>query len=573
MIRLGSFLLPLLWVAWGCGTQKSVPDASSKAIDTASLRELYYAAELHYVQGNWKQADSLFKKYMLSGLPAAPAYHRMACIAAKTGKTDYALDWNSKAIRTDSTVEEWLWLQADLLRRKGDYKNVGDIYARYTLKHPRSWTCYTDAAKYYSLGGEWTAMLTLCQRWEKEFGLLEPIVEYQSQALNMMDEPVKAAEKWAALSSKYPDRRNYRYKQVSTLIDGNEPEAASRLLDSLISKDPDNPELQILLCKTMGNRSWTNLPSQFWQIAQSKKLSLDSKWECLEYFNNPIHNAYDSSELLWRKLHEAHPNEPTALNALGLWCLFHGKHTEAAGFLKASIQDGEQNLMLWQQYMTALSYGCETLKAVSQSDSLTELYPLIPAGYRMKAIAAFIHNNLDEGLLFCIEGENFTENDSALSALKSYISLHIGIPSEKPNLDYYFSDSSINTDALMVNVEWALTQNQLAEAGTMLNALFGSPKILKEIRYKGYNTGDCWSFFQCVLQQARLAVITRQHQQASIALLKKYMPENAVALELMGDLYDTDAENALSSYQKALLCSSFPHKNRVNQKIFKLKNR
>jgi hypothetical protein len=76
-----------------------------------------------------------------------------------------------------------------------------------------------------------------------------------------------------------------------------------------------------------------------------------------------------------------------------------------------------------------------------------------------------------------------------------------------------------------------------------------------------------------VLQQARLAVITRQHQQASIALLKKYMPENAVALELMGDLYDTDAENALSSYQKALLCSSFPHKNRVNQKIFKLKNR
>jgi hypothetical protein len=51
------------------------------------------------------------------------------------------------------------------------------------------------------------------------------------------------------------------------------------------------------------------------------------------------------------------------------------------------------------------------------------------------------------------------------------------------------------------------------------------------------------------------------------------MPENAVALELMGDLYDTDAENALSSYQKALLCSSFPHKIRVNQKIFKLKNR
>lgn len=573
MIRLGSMLLPLLWVAWGCGIQKPVPDASSKTIDTGALRESYYAAELQYIQGNWQQADSLFKKYIFSGLPAAPAYHRLACIASKTGKTDYALDWNSKAIRTDSTVEEWLWLQADLLRKKGDYKNVGDIYARYTLKHPRSWTCYTDAAKYYALGGEWTAMLSLCQRWEKEFGLLEPIVEYKSQALNMMDEPVKAAELWAALSRKYPDRRNYRYNQVSTLIEGNATEAATRLLDSLMSKDPDNPELQILLCKTMRNSSGPNLPSHLWQIAKSNRLSFDSKWECLENYNHPRHPSYDSSEWLWRTLHESHPNELTPLNALGLWYLFHGKHAQAAGFLKARLQDGEQNLMLWQQYITALSYGCETLTAISQSDSLTELYPLIPAGYRMKAIAAYIHNNLDEGVLFCIQGENYTENDSALLALKSFISLQVGIPSEKPNLGYYFEDSSINTDALMVNVEWALTQNNTTEAATLLNNLFGNLKVLKEIRYNGYNTGDCWSFFQCVLQQARLAVITRQNRKESIALLKQYMPENAAALELMGDLYDTDTENALLCYEKALLCSSFPHKNRVNQKIFRLKNR
>jgi hypothetical protein len=149
----------------------------------------------------------------------------------------------------------------------------------------------------------------------------------------------------------------------------------------------------------------------------------------------------------------------------------------------------------------------------------------------------------------------------------------VGIPSEKPNLGYYFEDSSINTDALMVNVEWALTQNNTTEAATLLNNLFGNLKVLKEIRYNGYNTGDCWSFFQCVLQQARLAVITRQNRKESIALLKQYMPENAAALELMGDLYDTDTENALLCYEKALLCSSFPHKNRVNQKIFRLKNR
>jgi len=573
MIRLGSYWLPLLWLAWGCGTQKPITDASSKAIDTSAVSELYYAAELQYVQENWKLADSLFKRYIQSGLPSGPAYHRLACIAVETGKTDYAFDWNSKAIKTDSTVEDWLWLQASLFQKKGDYKNAGDIYARYTLKHPRSWTCFLDAAKYYSLGGEWSDVLNLCQRWEQQFGLLEPIVEYKSQALNMMDETLKAAEQWAALSRKYPDRRNYIFKQVSTLTEGNQPEAAARLLDTLISKDPDNPELQILLCKTRGSGLDTKLPAYLLQIAKSNKLSFDTKWECLENYNHPRHPTYDSSERLWRSLHEAHPDELTPLNALGLWCLFHGKHPEAAGFLKARLQDGEQNLMLWQQYITALSYGCETLKAVSQSDSLTELYPLIPAGYRMKAIAAYIHNNLDEALLFCIQGENFTENDSALSALKTYITLQIGIPTEKPNLGYLLVDSSINTDALMVIVEWALTQNDTTEAATFLNNLFGNPKITKEIRYNGYNKGDCWSFFQCVMQQARLAKITRQNPEAAIALLTKYLPENALALELMGDLYDTDSQKALKCYEKALLCSSFPNKNSVIQKINTLKKR
>lgn len=573
MIRLGSFLLPLLWVAWGCGTRKPVSTKTSSALDTASLNEMYYAADLNYLQGNWKQADSLFRRYIRSAMPPGPAYHRLACIASKTGKTDEAITWNSRAIQADSSVEEWLWLNAELQRKKGNYKTAGDIYAAYTLKHPRTWTCYNDAARCYAMGGEWQAMLRLCMRWEKEFGLLEPIVEYKAQALGMLNEPISAAEQWGALRRKYPDRRAYRYKQINTLKNGGAGEVAAKLLDTLMLQDPQDFELQTLYCELMSDNNASTLPPYLLKIAQNKALSFESKWKCLGNFTHAVHPAYDSCESLLRSLYEAHPKEPRVLNALGLWYLFHGNASAAARLLKQSLSEGEQTLVLWQHYLTSLSLGCEVDKMLQESDTMVELYAMIPASYQMKAIAAHTNGRMDEALLFCSQGEKFTDNVSALSALKSYIQMQSGKSVEKPQLKFYFEDSSIITDALMVNVEWALNQNNLAEAASLLNALFGKPKLLKELQFNGYNGENYWSFFQCVLQQARLALLTKENKDSAIDLLKKYLPESPVALELMGDLYGTGTSEAMGYYEKALQCTSYLHKARVQEKINNLKKR
>jgi hypothetical protein len=52
-----------------------------------------------------------------------------------------------------------------------------------------------------------------------------------------------------------------------------------------------------------------------------------------------------------------------------------------------------------------------------------------------------------------------------------------------------------------------------------------------------------------------------------------YLPESPVALELMGDLYGTRTADAMASYEKALLCASYMHKDRLLQKINSLRNR
>lgn len=573
MIRLGSFLLPLLWVAWGCGTRKQQTTAAPQSMDTAALQELYFAAEVHYIQGNWKQSDSLFRRYARSTMPPGAAYHRLACIASKTGQTDEALVWNSRARQADSTVEEWLLLDADLQRNKGNYQAAGDIYAAYTLKNPRSWTCYNDAARCYAMGDEWSAILKLCKRWEKEFGLMEPIVEYESQALNMLNQPIKAAELWGALRRKYPDRPIYRYKQINTLKEGGATESAQRLLDTLISQDPQDAELQALYCGLISVGTETPLPPYLLQIAQTKSMSFQSKWECLEPFSSPVHPAYDSCESLLRALYKAHPKETEVMKVLGMWCLFHGEAAEAAQFLKQALNEGKQSLELWQQYLTAISLGCETSKMILEADTLLELYAMLPGSYRMKAIAFFVNGKTEDALNACNNGERFSDNNTALSALKLYIQLQTGLNTRKPEQAMYFEDSSVITDALMLHVQWALSQNRHDEASNLLRILFDNPKMLNEQKFSGYEKGDYWSFFQCVILQARLSLITQKNKEATIALLKMYLPESPVALELMGDLYGTQDADAIACYERALLCTSYMHKDRLLQKINSLRNR
>lgn len=571
MRHFGSFLLPLLWVAWGCGTRKATtPDVLSKAIDTSSMQEMYYAAEFHYIQGNWKQSDSLFRRYTRSSMPPGAAYHRLACIAAKNGRTDEALALNAKARQSDTSVEDWIWLDAELYRRQYQYKKAADVYASFVVKHPRAWSAYSDAARFYSMAGEWTSVLTLCEGWEKSFGLMETIVEYRTQAFLGLGQPLKAAEQWVAMSKKYPDRSYYRLRQVNVLKQGGAAAEAKNLLDTLLVQNPRDYEMIVLYCELNATNPGTSIPAALVNIVQTRGLAFEAKWKCLEPFTRPEHPAYDSTEAIFRGLYRNHPNEPLATHTLGLWCLNHGKAGDAAEFLKKALQEGRQTLMLWQQYLTALSMGCETQKMLAESDTLMELYALNPSVYQMKAIALSVNGKTEEALRTCSEGALISADPSALIALRDYIMMQTG--KNRPEGNLILEDSSNLPYAVMVDAEWALIQNRPDDAFTRLSALFDDQFRGRSKKYSTCKDGSYWAFLQCVLQQARLALMVNKNQDAAITLLQRYLPENPLSLELMGDLYGNRQDPALRCYEKALACTK-TSKEVLLQKINKLKNR
>jgi len=189
----------------------------------------------------------------------------------------------------------------------------------------------------------------------------------------------------------------------------------------------------------------------------------------------------------------------------------------------------------------------------------------------MKAIALTINGKSDEALRVYTDGERLFDPNTKLVAMKNYIGIQAGKKEEDLDIDYVSPPA--HTEATMTRIELALGQKKWEDAAYLLNSIFEDPVNLNFRSFGSDNNGCYWAFFQCVVQQGQLALLTGQNQEAAINLLKKYLPESPVALELMGDLYGARSVQAMACYEKALLCVSYNQKDRVRQKINKIQNR
>jgi Flp pilus assembly protein TadD len=565
----GSFLLPLVLSVVSCVTRKPVP-AASAAFDTASLRQQFYEAELQFQSGNWQQADSLFRRFASKPYRPAPAYYRLACIAAQNGKLQQALAWNAKAKAADTSLLDAELLDAEIFERTNQYKLAGDVYARRVKTRKRAWTCYTDAARCYGYGRNWDELLDLCQNWENEFGLMENIAAYQSMAYSGVGDFNAAAASWERLNRKYPDRRQYRQKQFEVLMAAGEKKRAGLLLDSMLLAYPNNPELLALSCERMDNAPI----SQYVKIAATPGITFQAKWKCLSKFDNPMHRLYDSCEPLFKELATVHANEPLALQVAGRWFLKQGKSAAAAHYLRKALNYGPSDMQLYGSYLYALSMGCQADLLQLTCDTLQELYPMGHLSFAYTAWAHLLGGRFVLALQSCETAARITYDESTvneLAALKAVINMRSG---NKPDASFKPLTNwqeAQNPWQVLASVEWYLLANDFTSASTGME--FGERKTIDY---------PLWPMLQSewMLLQGRIALASGEKVEETASRLLKSMPENPAVQELAGDLYliltkkDPKYQDmALKQYLEALTCKQNYRGPELVRKINPIKNR
>lgn len=562
MNRYGSLLLPLLIAAVAaCGSLKKGKTAAAKA-DTASLRELYFAAETQFILGNYKSADSMFSRYVRGGFRTAPGYYRLAALAHSRNQQTRAMEYLKKAMEADSGIREFHMLEADIYTQNRQYAQAADAFAALAAGSPRAWTLYADAARFYQYAGQYNSMLDICRKWEANFGLLEAIAENKSTAYRGIGDLRAAAGEWDRLSVKYPERRQYRMIYAEMLRQAGDTERSRNVYDSLLAGNTGDAAVIGQLCRhyTVGRPAdhfrWAV------QLSGSTQATFQTKMDCIQPLLSPKSAYYDSMQPLLLKLVDMHPTESLPHTQLGDWLQYHRRSASAAAAYRKSLNILGADMQTWKKYLDALSQSCDLNELSRQADTLAELYPNQTTAATYRGLAALYTGAYDDGIANLEAALLFAADDDQrlpLQLLMARIWNRRGKQAEAMRVcTDILKRYPENADAAHTAAEIHLSRGEFADAGRHIGmAIKADPE-------------NPW--YRLTHFQIRLAAGEAVNE---TELPLNYLPESPFALEAAGDFRQKNGDCSAASelWKKAITCAGFGRKTPVEDKIKSCLNR
>lgn len=550
--------LLLLMIISACGAGKKTVKNTGPA-DTSAILEIYYNAELQYNAGNNKEADSLFRLYLRKSgntLNSAPAFYRLACISRDQNRDSVAQAWINKALNADTSNKYYKLFDASLAINKGNYAKAADIYASLLTVDKRAWSLYADAVKFYQYAGQWQKSISICNIWEKNFSLMEPIAENRSLAYLRLGNKNAAAMEWEKLSKKYPDRRHYKITLASRLADCGNISRWRSITDSLLAENPNDASLLSTLCRDVSDR--LNAEEQLRYAEKLAEISADfqTKWGCMTTVCNSSFPLYARTGVFYEKLLALHPAETSLLISYSDFLSFRRQHQKAAEVYAKAFTLFNPGLDHLKKYFYLLQCIGDIDGMISTSDSIIEMYPNNAAGYIYKSFAL-------------LEKKDFIQASSVIQSATAFAF------EEKELIDVQIVKNRILIGEGKTTAALAGWKNlyqsypnspAVMHLGADLN-MENSPEQALSFINKAIqaDTNNGWYVQSRIWIKKKL----RLNPLDDIPVLAKLLPDNALAQEMAGDLYIEYKEHtpeALQCWKKALTCKN-ANVQKLRQKI------
>lgn len=550
------FLL-LLAIVSSCGIKKKT-SAPAALLDTAKAHEIYYAAEMQYTAGNLKEADSLFRKYIKTGdkiLNTAPAYYRLACIANSNKNNPEAAVYISKARLLDSSNKYYKLYDATLAIESRNYKKTADIYASLITTDKRAWTLHADAVKFYYYAGEYRRAIEICNIWEKNFSLMEPIAENRSNAYRRLGDNLSAAMEWEKLSKKYPDRRQYRITLANFLSAAGNQKRWKSIMDSLLNENPNDAALLNSLCRESRNLTARERLNYAEKLAATGA-PFSSKWNCGSSFLSKDFPLYAQTGNWFEIMMKYHPDEPSLLLYYADFLMLKREHGKAAELMKKGLPMMGPSISRWQKYIDCLKLTGDVNGLLSAADSLEILYPNNAIAYKCRSYALLEKKEFEKAKTEAASGMAFAFDPNDIAELQTITARILLAQGNQPEALKVYNKIAVtypeNAGVMHLGAD-LLTESDPNQALALINQAIAA------------DTNNGWY----IQSRIRIKKKLRLYPENDILLLAKLLPDNAQAQEMAGDLYyeyKQHLPDALRCWKKAMTCKNANMLN-LQQKI------
>ena len=234
--------------------------AISPKDSSQTIRTLYREAESALQLGDVTTAVQKFTALTHYPQTKAPAYARLAYIDFSKGLFSNALARIEIAILTEPENEDYLILKAEILEKSKDYKASGDLYFRCINLHPNFYSRYSKAAHAYHMGGLWTSLTTLCQKWVNQFQLREEMAYYYLEAYQKQHKSDSFLFITEQFLKRYPSNLKYLNYYVNACKQYEQKHRGISFLQNLIGLDSQNLALKGAQIKIQLNTPFNPTP-------------------------------------------------------------------------------------------------------------------------------------------------------------------------------------------------------------------------------------------------------------------------------------------------------------------------
>ena len=523
-------------------------------LDEKSKLEFDYAfmeGVRNKITGNYQKALGWFDN-CLKILPSSPvAKYELAALLSANEDFNAALQLAREAVSGNPDNMWYKVLLANILQKKSMIEEACNVYADIIAKYPNKEEFYMLEAGLYTSVEKWQKAIEVYDRYEKQYGITEPVSIEKIKLYTKLDDIKKASNELLKLIHKFPERSEYLSLLAELYFNYNQDKKGLQILDRLLKADPDNGFVHFYLADYYRSKKQEKLADEHTKNALASD-KIDNGYK-IQYILKLILNS-DTTLVTETELDQymalllERYNDDLAVRALHSDFLKKdNKLAEAKKELEYILSKDHNNYLIWEELLLLCNETSDTVCMYDRSVEAIKYFPEQPLPYVFAGISLMLRQNFMDALPFFEKGTVLTDDKVALkSQFYSYMAdCYYNLDSVERAFDMFDQVLKINPNDILVLNNYAyylsLRNENLSLAEQMSSKAVAmesdNPTYLDTYAWVLYKRGD--------YSQAKFYM--------KLALEKSKDP-SGVLYEHYGDILfrNGDEKQALEMWKKAL---------------------
>lgn len=503
------------------------------------------------ILGDLKSAIAYFDQCMKIYSRSAAVRYEISSILSLGDDLNLPLQLMREAVEMEPTNIWYNLLLANILQKKSMVEEACNVYDNLIVLHPDREDFYIVETELYTSVEKWEKAITVLDKYEKQFGVNEPVIIEKTKLYSRLNNVKKASTEMMKLIKKYPENTDYLGLLAELYLSHDQEKKGLQLLNKIVRENPDNGFVMLYLADYYRSKSDTlNTEKYIREAFLNYKIDNGLKVQYLLKLlmnQNNSNVSYDRVYSYLKWLLERYPDDLGVRTLNADFLKRENKLEECKRELEFIVSKEKNNYLVWEELMLLSNQLNDTVAMRREGFECLQYFPNEPLPYVMISLPMLVQGDYTGAEVYLKNGLNLAADNSPV---KSQIYAYLG--------ECYYKRDSVELaftmfdNALAINPNDIMTLNNYSYYLSLRNErLDVAEKMISHALSADPNNGTFLDTYAWVLFKRKDYSLARFYMRSAIENTKE---PSGVLYEHYGDILymNGDKEEAVKMWEKAL---------------------